>query len=163
MQPRESSTPEPENLNPLTDVLYLEKGKVKKIIPRHEKTNVKRLLVALTASMQMLGDEIYGVKEKHQVKRSPDWANYLLSDIAKELNISTQTLFAIMSEMHNKDYAIVYLNTYGFRTWSAKEGLDQLETFLEEGIGEIKAYYERKGATESFPGEDGPPRSHGSG
>lgn len=155
--------PEPDDLNPLTDVLYLETGKIKKITPKHPETKPKELLMVTAAALHLLGETLYGKERKHKLKQQPAWAECLIGEISNELNISPDTLLAILNGFFNKDYAVQFLNTDGFRSWGVKEGLDQLHPFLERGIEEIKAYYESKPAAEPLPGEDQPRRSFGNG
>ena len=157
----DSSTNEPDDLNPLTDVLYLEGGKIKKIRPKNPKTKVKELLMAADTAVQILGDTLYGKEEKYQFR--PTWADCLLADIANELNISGAVLAALLNAVHAQDYCIQYLNTNGFRAWAVKASLDELHPFLDKGIEEIKAYYESKSATQPLRREDRPPRSQGDG
>lgn len=159
----ESSTPEPEDLNPLTDVLYLEEGVVKKITPKHKRTNPKQLLMVADAAIQTLGDSLYGAEEKFQLRSQPTWTDCLLSDIANELGLSTKVLVAILNGIQNQDYCFQYLGTDGFRAWSVKAGLDELHPFLDRGIMEIKKYHESKSAAQPLPREDRPRRSHGNG
>lgn len=161
----DQSIPLPEDLNPLTDVLYLEKGVIKKLIPKHSRVKPKELLMAAEACIHILGEVMYG-EQKDRFKRFkhlPTWADCLLSEIANEFSITTELLVALLAAYHNMDHCIFYLCTDGFRTWAVKAGLDQIRPFVDEGLKDIAAYYESKGAADSLPGEDLPPRSFGNG
>ena len=159
----ESSTPQPDDLNPLTDVLYLAHGKVGRITPKHPEVNPRELLIVATAAIHLLGDVLYGRQKKHLLKHQPAWAECLMGEIANELNLEPETLLAVINGFFNKDYALQYLNTEGFRSWAAKEGLDELHPFLDRGLNEIVLYYASKGFTEPLPREDRPSRQSGNG
>ena len=157
----ESSTPQPEDLNPLTDVLYLEEGTVKRITPKHN-LNAKGLLLATNTALQMLGDAMYG-PGKYDLKHQPAWIDCLISDVANELNISVETLTLLLQDIRTRDHCVMYFNTTGYSTWAAKETLDQLHPFLDGGLEQIKKYHENPSAAQPFPREDRSERPQGNG